>query len=137
MFSHFLNHLNLAEVDAPFWSMTRSETEQMDPQQRLALEVVYECLQNSGTTDWKGKSIGSYFGIFGEASSALQSRFGAGAKLCGAGLGRLPRQRNTAPRSVSRHRLQRLCGGKQDIIRVWLQGSIVSVSHRCAASSLF
>jgi hypothetical protein len=38
----------------------------MDPQQRLALEVVYECLQNSGTTDWKGKKIGSFFGSYGE-----------------------------------------------------------------------
>lgn len=46
--------------------MTRKEIEVMDPQQRLALEVVYECLQSSGTTDWKGKNIGVFFGIYGE-----------------------------------------------------------------------
>jgi hypothetical protein len=46
--------------------MTRKEIEVMDPQQRLALEVVYECLQSSGTTDWKGKDIGVFFGIYGE-----------------------------------------------------------------------
>ena len=48
--------------------MTRKEIEVMDPQQRLALEVVYECLQSSGTTDWKGKDIGVFFGIFGEVN---------------------------------------------------------------------
>lgn len=58
----------MAEADASFWSMTGREIVEMDPQQRIALEVVYECLQNSGTTKWKGKKIGSYFGIFGEVS---------------------------------------------------------------------
>ena len=48
--------------------MTAAEIKDMDPQQRLALEVVYEALQNSGTTDYEGKSIGTYFGIFGEVS---------------------------------------------------------------------
>ncbi len=66
--SYFLNHINLAEADAAFWSMTAKEIVEMDPQQRLALEVVYECLQNSGTTKWRGKNIGTYFGIFGEVS---------------------------------------------------------------------
>lgn len=41
----------------------------MDPQQRLALEVVYECLQSSGTTNWKGKNIGVFFGIYGEVKA--------------------------------------------------------------------
>jgi len=66
--SYFLNHINPAEADAAFWSMTAREIVEMDPQQRLALEVVYECLQNSGTTKWRGKNIGTYFGIFGEVS---------------------------------------------------------------------
>jgi acyl transferase domain-containing protein len=70
--SYFLNHINPAEADASFWSMTAREIVEMDPQQRLALEVVYECLQNSGTTKWKGKNIGTYFGIFGEVSLQLE-----------------------------------------------------------------
>ena len=69
--SYFLDHINLAEADATFWSMTAKEIAEMDPQQRLALEVVYECLQNSGTTKWIGKKIGTYFGIFGEVSQQL------------------------------------------------------------------
>lgn len=65
-YGHFLQDVDLAEVDTSFWSMTRQEIEEMDPQQRLALEVVYECFQSSGTTKWRGKNIGTYFGIFGE-----------------------------------------------------------------------
>ncbi|KFZ17505.1 hypothetical protein V502_04560 [Pseudogymnoascus sp. VKM F-4520 (FW-2644)] len=73
-FGHFLEHVNLAEIDSSFWSMTRKEIEVMDPQQRLALEVVYECLQSSGTTDWKGKDIGVFFGIYGEDWADMQAK---------------------------------------------------------------
>ena len=38
----------------------------MDPQQRLALEIVYECLENAGVTNWRGQNIGCYMGSFGE-----------------------------------------------------------------------
>lgn len=51
--------------------MTARELAELDPQQRLALEVAYETLQSSGTTKFKGKSIGCYLGVFGEVSCAL------------------------------------------------------------------
>lgn len=54
--------------------MTAREIVEMDPQQRLALEVVYECLQNSGTIKWRGKNIGTYFGIFGEVRNTTKSQ---------------------------------------------------------------
>ena len=63
---YFLEHLDLAHIDASFWSMTKQEAELMDPQQRLLLEVVYECLENAGAKDWRGKNIGCYVGCFGE-----------------------------------------------------------------------
>ncbi|MCJ1385150.1 hypothetical protein MMC17_008269 [Xylographa soralifera] len=63
---YFLEDLDLAHMDASFWSMTKQEAELMDPQQRLLLEVVHECLDNAGATDWRGKNIGCYVGIFGE-----------------------------------------------------------------------
>ena len=63
---YFLEHLDLAHIDASFWSMTKQEAELMDPQQRLLLEVVYECLENAGERDWRGKKIGCYVGCFGE-----------------------------------------------------------------------
>jgi hypothetical protein len=48
--------------------MTARELAELDPQQRLALEVAYETLESSGTTKWKGKAIGCYLGVFGEVS---------------------------------------------------------------------
>jgi acyl transferase domain-containing protein len=64
--SYFLDGINPAEADATFWSMTARELAELDPQQRLVLEVAYEALQSSGTTKWRGKPIGCYVGIFGE-----------------------------------------------------------------------
>jgi acyl transferase domain-containing protein len=63
---YFLEHVDLTAMDTSFWSITGKEIGEIDPQQRLALEVVYECLQNSGTTKWHGRNIGTYFGTFGE-----------------------------------------------------------------------
>ncbi|TVY85232.1 Highly reducing polyketide synthase FUM1 [Lachnellula suecica] len=65
-YGYFLEDLDLANLDASFWSMTRQEAEVMDPSQRLILEVVYECLENAGATNWRGKDIGCYMGSFGE-----------------------------------------------------------------------
>jgi acyl transferase domain-containing protein len=62
----FLEHVNPAEIDLSLWPMTRKEIEVKDPQQHLTLKVVYECLQKSGTTDWKGKDIGVFFRTHGE-----------------------------------------------------------------------
>ncbi|KAE8143385.1 putative polyketide synthase [Aspergillus pseudotamarii] len=52
--------------DAPFFSVTEQEASAMDPQQRLLLEVVWECLENAGETNWEGKDIGCFVGVFGE-----------------------------------------------------------------------
>lgn len=42
---HFING-NIAEFDAPFFSITPSEAKTMDPQQRMLLEVTYEAFEN-------------------------------------------------------------------------------------------
>lgn len=73
-YGHFLNDINIAEADAHFWTMSASELQDMDPQQRIALEVVYECLQSSGATKWQGKNIGSYWGSFGEDWANMQTK---------------------------------------------------------------
>ncbi len=57
---------NLKHLDVSFFSMTRSETEKLDPQARLLLEVSREVLENAGETQWQGKNIGCYVGVFGE-----------------------------------------------------------------------
>ncbi|GLA23998.1 type I Iterative Polyketide synthase (PKS) [Aspergillus niger] len=60
--------------DAPFFSITDYEAERMDPQQRQLLEVVWECLESAGETNWKGKNIGCYVGVYGEDWLDLASK---------------------------------------------------------------
>lgn len=46
--------------------MSRSEISQLDPQQKLLLEVVYECMESAGQSNWRGSKVGCYVGVFGE-----------------------------------------------------------------------
>ncbi|KAH8427774.1 uncharacterized protein LDX57_005481 [Aspergillus melleus] len=55
-----------AVFDAGFFSMTASQVEQVDPQQRILLETVYESLENAGEGNVRGKNIGVYVGTFAE-----------------------------------------------------------------------
>ncbi|KAL3473204.1 beta-ketoacyl synthase [Aspergillus californicus] len=73
-YGYFLEDVDLVTIDSSFWSMSRKEIELMDPQQRLMLEVAYECLESSGTTDFKGKDIGCYIGCFGEDWADIQAK---------------------------------------------------------------
>ncbi|KAL9054330.1 MAG: hypothetical protein Q9162_004204 [Coniocarpon cinnabarinum] len=58
--------VDLSALDTSFFSPGRVEAERLDPQQRLLLEVARESFEDAGITGWKGKSIGSYAGSFGE-----------------------------------------------------------------------
>lgn len=68
--------MDLAEFDPHMFSMSKTEIQDLDPQQRLALEVVYETLQNSGATNYSSylNKVGTYFGVFGEDWHGMQSR---------------------------------------------------------------
>ncbi|KAE8141770.1 polyketide synthase [Aspergillus pseudotamarii] len=57
---------DLAAFDAAFFSLTKSEVAQMDPQQRMLCEVVWECFENAGQKGWRSQNIGCYVGVFGE-----------------------------------------------------------------------
>ncbi|KAB8279532.1 ketoacyl-synt-domain-containing protein [Aspergillus minisclerotigenes] len=63
-----------AYFDAPFFSISSYEAARLDPQQRMLLEVVWECMENAGQQDWKGKDIGCYVGVFGEDWLDLSSK---------------------------------------------------------------
>ncbi|KAL9069203.1 MAG: hypothetical protein Q9157_006247 [Trypethelium eluteriae] len=63
---YFLQDANLQHLDASFFSMNKTEVERLDPQQRILLEVVWECMENAGQVGWRGKNIGCYVGVFGE-----------------------------------------------------------------------
>lgn len=66
-YGHFLADTdNPQHFDASFFSMSKQEVDMLDPQQRMLLEVVYECMQSSGQVDWRGGNIGCYVGVWGE-----------------------------------------------------------------------
>jgi acyl transferase domain-containing protein len=75
-FGYFLDELNLANIDPSFWSLTKQEAELLDPQQRLFLEVVYEALENSGMTNWRGKNVGVYVGALGDDWGDMEQQDG-------------------------------------------------------------
>ncbi|KAL6237837.1 hypothetical protein BDW75DRAFT_237890 [Aspergillus navahoensis] len=60
--------------DAGFFSINSHEAGRMDPQQRQLLEVVWECLESAGETNWRGKDIGCYVGVYGEDWLDLASK---------------------------------------------------------------
>lgn len=57
---------SLEHLDASFFAMSKAEISQLDPQQKLLLEVVYECMESAGQSNWRGSKIGCYVGVFGE-----------------------------------------------------------------------
>ncbi|KAL0933322.1 Lovastatin diketide synthase LovF 1 [Colletotrichum truncatum] len=73
-FGYFLQDINLGHVDPSFWSFTKQEAELMDPRQRLFLEVAYEALESSGTTNFRGSDVGVYVGTMGEEWNHIESK---------------------------------------------------------------
>ena len=64
---HFLDESDaLDRLDTSFFSMSRAEVEKMDPQQRMLLEVVWECMENGGQQDWRGSNTGVFVGTWGD-----------------------------------------------------------------------
>lgn len=68
-YGHFLaesDHLDA--FDTSFFKMSKAEAEQLDPQQRMILEVVWECMENGGQTGWRDgtQNIGVFLGTFNE-----------------------------------------------------------------------
>ena len=65
-YGYFLDGCQLQNLDTSFFAMTKAEIDRLDPQQRMLLEVVWECMENAGQVRWRGKNIGCYVGAFGE-----------------------------------------------------------------------
>lgn len=67
---HFLDESDeLDRLDTSFFSMSKAEVAKMDPQQRMLLEVVWECMENAGQRDWRGSNTGVFVGTWGDVSS--------------------------------------------------------------------
>lgn len=75
-YGYFLDHVDIRNLDTSFWSMTKREVEILDPQQRIALEVVYETLQSAGqkSSDLNGRKVGVYACNFGGDRQELDAR---------------------------------------------------------------
>ncbi|TQN73576.1 Highly reducing polyketide synthase alt5 [Colletotrichum shisoi] len=71
---HFLKD-DVSAFDAPFFAITPKEAHAMDPQQRMALEVSYESLENAGIRieDIAGTSMGCYMASFTRDYSSLRA----------------------------------------------------------------
>lgn len=70
--AHCLNQ-PLAAFDASFFGMSPIETEALDPQQRVVLEVAWEAAENAGIT--MNKLKGSDTAVFGTSSSRITYGF--------------------------------------------------------------
>jgi acyl transferase domain-containing protein len=66
---HFLSgNDGLQYMDTSFFKMSKAEVENLDPQQRMLLEVVWECMESSGQVGWRGDNIGCFVGVWGGVS---------------------------------------------------------------------
>jgi hypothetical protein len=73
-YGHFLaGRDGLDHFDASFFTMSKAEIEALDPQQRMLLEVVCECMENAGQKDWRGTNTGVFVGTWGDVSLAVIS----------------------------------------------------------------
>ncbi|KAE8154264.1 hypothetical protein BDV25DRAFT_126571 [Aspergillus avenaceus] len=65
---------DITRFDRSFFSLSARAVERLDPQQRLLMEVIWECLENSGQTKWHGKDVGCFVGVFGENWAELTNK---------------------------------------------------------------
>lgn len=62
----FLEDIDVADFDASFFEISRTEAVSMDPNQRQTLEVVFEGLENAGISleSLNGASVGCFVGSY-------------------------------------------------------------------------
>lgn len=88
---YFLDRLD--EFDAPFFGISPREAEQMDPQQRISIEVVWEALEDAGidphslagsdTAVFMGVGTDDYARLVYEDLPGIESWMGIGTAHCG------------------------------------------------------
>jgi len=71
---YFLEDVHVREFDPSVFSIARKELERLDPSQRQLLQVAYECLENAGMAEWRGRKLGCYIGCFGEDWQDLNAK---------------------------------------------------------------
>lgn len=71
---YFLEDVDLTKFDLSMFTMTAAEASCLDPSQRLLLEVTREAFESAGESNFRGKNIGTYAGVFSEDWQDLQNR---------------------------------------------------------------
>jgi hypothetical protein len=71
---YYLQDVDIKQFDTSFFSLSKTELERLDPQQRQLLEIAYECMEDAGATSWRGSNIGCYVGVFGEDWQDLNAK---------------------------------------------------------------
>ena len=51
--------------------MSKAEIGKVDPQQRMLLEVVWECMESAGQKGWRGTDVGVFVGCWGEVKFSI------------------------------------------------------------------
>ena len=71
-YGYFLDEsVKLDSLDTSFFSISKTELERTDPQQRQLLEVARECVDDACEVNWRGSNTGVYAGNFGEDWSEM------------------------------------------------------------------
>ncbi|KAI9646519.1 Mycolipanoate synthase [Ciborinia camelliae] len=63
---YFLDDLDYSNLDLSMFTFSAAKAEQVNPNHRLVLEVVREAFESAGVSEWRGKNIGAYVGLFTE-----------------------------------------------------------------------
>ncbi|KAG9249431.1 polyketide synthase [Emericellopsis atlantica] len=71
---YYLDDVDIQQFDTSFFSLSKTELERLDPQQRQLLEVTYECMEDAGATNWRGGNTGCYVGVFAEDWQDLNAK---------------------------------------------------------------
>jgi acyl transferase domain-containing protein len=61
-------------IDTSFFRMSQQESQCMDPQQKILLELARECFESAGETNWRGRDVGTYIGSFGNDWAEMMTK---------------------------------------------------------------
>jgi acyl transferase domain-containing protein len=71
---YFLEDVDIEEFDPSVFTIPKTALDRLDPSQRQLLQISYECMENSGVSDWRGKNYGCYVACFGEDWQDLNAK---------------------------------------------------------------
>lgn len=116
---------DVESFDAPFFGISPREAAEMDPHQRLALELVWEALEDQGTDVRSLPATGLYVGAIGDDYAVLREASGTGVDARHAVTG--------AARSMIANRVSYAMGlrGPSLVLDTGQSSSLVAVHMAC------